>query len=285
MDLYRSRWLLFIFTIVTILLMFARNMDSFNFYGFNQSHIPADRELNSSSRTFCVLTRVHGPQIGYFPLFALSLYHSGLENIRIYVINTDNRTDMQLLSKRINYVNELVSQSSFTVLLDLPMIPQATDYGYGITDHALTHLYDQHLKYTSPCQYLMVTNGDNLYSSNFGAKLYPHMKAYKDLIAWGFVSHHFKPHYKEFIQNWIKFVPQVFDDGTGKCTPVALRVGTADLGAVAYRFVFLYKNKLFFREPGKSEPYSFGSDGWFVEKAAKLTKESVILRQTLFMHQ
>ena len=265
--------------------MLAWNMDSYDFYDFKQFQIPVDRELNSSSRTFCVLTRVYGPKIGYFPLFALSLYHSGLKNIRIYVVNTDNRTDMQLLRKRISYVNELVSRSNFTVLLDLPMVLQATDYGYGMTDRALAHLYDQHLKYLSPCQYLMVTNGDNLYSSNFGAKLQPHMKANKDLIAWGFVSHHFKPQYKEFIQTWIKFVPQVVDDGTEKCTPVALRAGMADLGAVAYRFAFLYENKLFFREPGKGEAYTFGSDGRFVEKAAKLTKESVLLRQTLLMHQ
>ncbi len=109
------------------------------------------------------------------------------------------------------------------------------------------------------------------------------MKAEKDMIGWGFVSHHYKPHYRESIDSKKKTVPEIVDDGTEKCTPVELKFGFADLGAVAYRLSFLQKHNLYFGHSGGS--YSFGSDGYFVEQAARQTSTSVILKQTLLVHQ
>jgi hypothetical protein len=128
----------------------------------------------------------------------------------------------------------------------------------------------------------MVTNADSFYAQIFGRRILPHMKAGKDIIARGFVSHHYKPHYKVF-DDKKQTVPQIADDGTGKCTLVELRAGYADLGSVAYRVAFLREHNLHFRRSDGS--YSFGSDGYFVEQAAGRTKASVILKQTLFVHQ
>ena len=109
------------------------------------------------------------------------------------------------------------------------------------------------------------------------------MQAGKDIIAWGFLSHHFKPQYHQKIDPMNKTVPEVIDDGTEKCTPVELRTGDADLGAVAYRLSFLQERNLYFWHPSRG--YFFESDGYFVEEAAKQTNSSVLLRQTLFVHQ
>ncbi len=108
------------------------------------------------------------------------------------------------------------------------------------------------------------------------------MKTGKDIIAWGFVSHHYKPQYQEAIDTKKQRVPEIVDDGTEKCTPVELRYGFADLGAVAYRLSFLRKHDLHFSSFGS---YSYSSDGYFVEQARQRMNTSIILRQTLLVHQ
>jgi hypothetical protein len=232
--------------------------------------------------TLCIVTRIYWEQISYFPVLALGLYHSGLHNIRIYVINTDKKTDVRQLGQTIQFINELVLREDFVTFLDLGESPSGNDYGYGMTDHALTYLYKQNMHSPSICQYVTFTNGDNFYSRDFATKLLPHMKAEKDIIAWDFISHHRTPRYQLVIDNKIKRVPEIIDDGTDKCIPIDLRVMFADLGAVAYRLSFLRKHNLYFVQSSKN---LFNADGSFVEQAAGRTNESVLLKQTLFVHQ
>lgn len=238
---------------------------------------------NSSSPSLCVVTRIYGGQIEYFPVFAFALYQSGFDNIRLYLVNTDNRTDMQLLHTKINYINQLVFRKDYIVLLDLGLLLVAGDFGYGMTDRALAHLYEQHTRYSTLCEYIMITNGDNLYARSLGAKILPHMKTKNDIIAWSFVSHHYWGSLQEVVDNTKSMVPKVVDDGTSKCITVKLQTAAIDLGAAVYRFEFLNKYKLLFRESGHS--YKFTTDGNFVEKAARLTNASVILKQVLLHHQ
>jgi hypothetical protein len=218
------------------------------------------------------------------PVLALSLYHAGLENDRIFIINTDNRTDIQLLSQTISYINNLVSRMNYVTLIDLGVHSAKNDYGYDMTDRALSYLYNNHVQpAVSICQYVTFTNGDNFYSQSFGKKVLPHMKAGRDIIAWGFISHHSWPALKEVIDYKNLTVPRISDDGSNKCINIALRVKEADLGAVAYRLAFLKEHQLYFCSPDGT--CSFVADGLFIEKAAKLTSASVLLRQTLFAHQ
>jgi hypothetical protein len=58
-------------------------------------------------------------QISYYPVFALVLYHINLYNIRIYVINTDTRTNLQQLKKTIQFINQVVLRTDFVIRLDL----------------------------------------------------------------------------------------------------------------------------------------------------------------------
>ncbi len=231
----------------------------------------------------CVVARIYYAQISYFPVFALALYHTNLHNIRIFLINTDNRTDVSQLKQTIQFINQLVLRTDFVILLDLGKPTSETDFGYGMTDRALTYLYQQHANSSSICQYVTFTNADNFYSRNFVKKILPHMKAEKDIIAWGFVSHHPKPQYQEWIDPKKKTVPEIVDDGTEKCTPAILRKGYIDLGAVAYRLSFLQKHNLYFLRPHWTDIYR--SDGYFVDDAATRTNTSILLRQTLFVHQ
>lgn len=152
-----------------------------------------------------------------------------------------------------------------------------------MTDRVLDYLYKQHMNSSSICQYVTFTIGDNFYSRNFAKKILPHMKSEKDIIGWGFISHHYVPVRKESIDSTKKSVSEIVDDGSERCITVELKINFADLGAVAYRLSFLQKHNLYFRRPDGA--YAFGSDGYFVEQAVKRTNASVILRQTVFVHQ
>lgn len=242
-----------------------------------------EHKMNWDEPKFCVLTRISSSQIDYFPLLALSLQRSDLGNVRMFLVNTDKQTDTKYLSKLVEYINERSSKQNFIVLLDLGDFRYENDYGYDMTDRGLLHLYKQYEKDSSVCEYLLITNADNMYSRNIGRKLRNHMMAKKDIIGWDFVSHHYKPQYQQSVKRDIIFGPEIFDDGTQKCTPTTLQPGMADLGAVIYRFEFLYRHKPLFRY-GR-ETYGFGSDGRFIERVAGLTNTSIILRQTLLVHQ
>lgn len=216
-------------------------------------------------------------------MLALGLYLNGLHNIRIYVINTDRKTDLQQLKQTIHWINSLVHQNDYITLLDCGQPSIVNDFGYEMTDRALEYFYYQYTNSSSICQYITITNADNFYLKKFAKRLLPRMKEKRDIIAWGFISHHYKPQDIEKSSKNKVAIPQIIDEGTEKCISVKLVTGFADLGTVAYRLAFLQMHKLYFRAPDKS--YGFGSDGYFVTIAATKTNSSVILRQTLFVHQ
>ncbi|CAF4633682.1 unnamed protein product [Rotaria socialis] len=232
--------------------------------------------------TLCVIIRVHRGHITYLPVLVLALAHAGFDNIRLYVVNIDRNIDIQLLFRTIDSLNRLASRAAYVSLLSLGL-PGENDFGFIITDRALTFLYNQHEQSPFLCQYVILTNGDNLYSQHLGKNLLPHMIAQKDIIAWDFVSRYYRADYINKNKNREETSPQVVDTGTAKCLPVALQLGSADLGAVAYRLAFLKQHKLHIHYPDGT--YDVNSDGSFAKTASGLTNTSVILRQTLFIHQ
>ncbi|CAF5050351.1 unnamed protein product [Rotaria magnacalcarata] len=219
--------------------------------------------LDSESLTLCVIVRIYGPQVSYLPVLALGFLHAGFDNVRIYVINTHRSTDSQLLFQTIDLINKIVLRTNYITFLGLGE-PLDDDYGYTLTDRALDYLYDQYKRSPSICHYLIVTNGDNLYSRYLGNKTLPHMRAKKDIIVWDFVSRYHRPYLIQTQEERLQKPYRIFDDGTAKCVAVSLQRGGVDLGAATYHVE---------------------SDGFFMDKASLLTNMSVIVRQTLFIHQ
>ncbi|CAM4986194.1 unnamed protein product, partial [Rotaria socialis] len=238
--------------------------------------------MESESISLCVLIRVHRGHLPYLPVLALALSHTGFRKINLYVINIDKAIDHQLLSHTINIVNKIVLRENYITLLDVG-IPKTDDFGFTLTDCALTYLYKRYEKFPAECQYIILTNADNFYSQDLGKNVVPHMVAKKDIIAWDFVSRYYRPEFIHVNPNKNQAEPLIIDAGTAKCIPVKFRIGYADLGAVAYRLAFLKQHRLHIHYPNGT--YNNLSDGFFVETAANLTNSSAILRQTLYIHQ
>ena len=125
-------------------------------------------------------------------MLTYTFYHNGLHNIHIYVVNTDNQTDIHQLKQTINFINRLVLNEHLVRFLDLGQPPSsAKDFGYTMTNRALTYFYNQTSNLSSPCQHITFINGDNFYSRSLAKQLLVHMQNQEDIIDWDFISHHF----------------------------------------------------------------------------------------------
>ncbi|CAM4846844.1 unnamed protein product, partial [Rotaria magnacalcarata] len=245
--------------------------DSFELPDENDNHLTVTNSIDFTSIPVCVLVRVNRWHISYLPVLALAVFHAGIENITMYAVNIDKHVDNRELFRIIGVINKVVNKASYISYLEVGS-PIENDYGFTLTDRALTFLYDRHEQYPSMCEYVILTNGDNLYSRNLGRGILPHMHAKRDVIAWDFVSRNV--HSLPIRTNKIRKSenPKIFDDGTAKCHSVTLQVAEIDLGAAAYRLQFLQKHRLHLRYANGS--YSSESDGYFAQTAASLTKSS-----------
>ena len=281
-NLALKKALILIFIISLGLILLRSRSQRLPLHKYISSYINSD-DLNSeyASISLCILIRVHRGHLSYLPVLALGLNHTGFSNIHLYIINIDKDLDDQLLLRTINMISRMVFRANYVTLLDVGK-SKRNDFGFTLTDRALTYLYDRYEQSPSTCQYIIMTNGDNFYSQNLGKNVLPHMKAEKDIIAWDFVSRYFYPHLIAANER-NQVSPTIVDMGTAKCLPAGLKIGAADLGTVAYRLAFLKQHKLHIYYPDGT--YNGLSDGYFIEQAAKLTNASVILRQTLYIHQ
>lgn len=146
------------------------------------------------------------------------------------------------------------------------------DYGYALTDAALDQVFEDRLQAPT---YLIITNGDNLYTSNLFEKLEPHLSNGTELIGFDFVSHYSWP-------NLLESGRDVFDDGTMKRIPQQLQYLAFDLGSGVFHKNLFVRDRLRFMQP---EGYTFETDARFVETARRMAQSQAILRQVLLVHQ
>jgi hypothetical protein len=281
--IFRIRVCIFAFLLLAGALyscQFKSKMQSIQFCALMPERMPP---LNSNgSESVCVLARFYGPQMNYFPAFALALQQSGLPRVRLFVINTDAHTDLHLLRQKIEQVNQICLQKDYSQLLNLGLPIGTNDFGYTMTDQALNYFYDNYDRFSSICQYVMTTNADNLYSSNLGTKLLPNIQQQVDVIGWSFISHYCFPKYQESFEE-TSIQNQYIDDGTMSSISAKFEIGSIDLGAVMYGFALLKAHRFLFKDP--IHGYNKESDGIFTVRVATVANSSVLLKQILLIHQ
>lgn len=150
------------------------------------------------------------------------------------------------------------------------------DYGYSYTDAAIAYLLNK----SYPCDYLMFTNGDNLYSGGFiDGYIGKDMHESIDIIGFNFISHYQMqaPTYEAGNSN----------DGTMIMLNSNFKRGEIDLGAFVIRLELLNANhELRFVVNSQGKFYGVKeADGYLIYEASKLAKTSRIHRQSLMIHQ
>lgn len=123
--------------------------------------------------------------------------------LKIYIVITDTGTDVAAVQEMSVWINSLLS-SNLTLVLPItaeyaklyydPTPPSPPDYGYSYTDAAIDYLLSQ--RYVSNSDYIMFTNGDNLYADQFAStQLLPYMKDGIDILGFDFISRYFYSRY------------------------------------------------------------------------------------------
>jgi hypothetical protein len=226
--------------------------------------------IEAPKPSVCVIVRTYWGHQQTLPALILSLASQGYRNLSFHLINTDPKPlgNAEILLTSVRNVLD-ASRSCLTDSLTLWNISYSdgrkflnetgwagVDFGYAQTDLVVNSLL---LK--SYCDYLLVTNGDNLYLRSFLSYAVEEMRKKVDsgLIAVDYLA---------------KFSRQITTE---------IRVGAIDLGCVLLRAKFLQQHSLSFVKTCSGNFYA--ADGLFFVKALQSGATSSIIRRTLFSHQ
>ncbi|KAI5480460.1 cytochrome P450 [Pseudohyphozyma bogoriensis] len=206
---------------------------------------PALTREHNIKEPVCVIARTYGAQIHYLPIFLLALWNAGFDDVRVFLLNTDASMSTKHLRKAANFANQLTGRADYATFLDWP-ITTTGDYGYALTDKALLHMYD-HPELN--CEYLMITNGDNVYSQSTGTLMRQGFDMKADLMGFDFISHH----------HWSDPVVEHEGDadkrtsvkpGTSILIDVQFKIAGIDLGAAVFKTSLLREHGLTFENTG-----------------------------------
>lgn len=147
----------------------------------------------------CVVVRASSSQRHQLAGTMLSLGAAAYPGLKVFVINTDPEPEpfnTFFRSARTAARGQTKGLGVEFYQLDLPFTQHdvahltkgVNDFGYMLTDIAAAQLLSP--PYQSQCEYLMFTNGDNLYNRRWIEASMPGMKEGYDVITWPFVSHH-----------------------------------------------------------------------------------------------
>jgi len=224
----------------------------------------------------CVLIRAVPSQTIEALLWSLFAPPAAAHGLRAFVINTD---PAQQGSGELRARTEAFSRRKFRStgqqVSFLPLAARSFDkslYAYDATDEALD-VMSRHAG--AGCDYLLVTNGDNLYSAYLLDAIAPLMARRAPLIAWDFVSHHLR------------------NNTANTHISVNVREKFIDLGSYATRFDFYSKYGLRFLENAREFSGScagyFAADYCMAERvarlAARLKTRVVLMHSILMFHQ
>lgn len=182
-------------------------------------------------------------------------------------------SDMQ---QALDLVNLVTGSPNYATFLDWP-ITTSGDYGYALTDDALLYLYAEENAHFG-CEYVMVSNGDNVYTQGFANYLKPGMDKGAGLIGFDFVSHHQWWDYRS------TFDGKAYIDSAGSlvCRAVEFRTNWIDLGAAMFKFSLIKEHNLTFIGTGE---YGWVSDGHFIEAVNQIAPITFVQHSILLLHQ
>ncbi|KAI5478746.1 cytochrome P450 [Pseudohyphozyma bogoriensis] len=191
----------------------------------------------------CVVARTYGSQLHYLPIFLLSLWNAGLADVRVFLLNTDTSMATADLRAGSDLVNMLVGREDYATFWDWDANTEG-DYGYALSDRALEHFYAHP---ELGCEYLLFTNGDNLYPQNFGRLLKPGFDGKMDLLGFDFITHHQRVPSKS---SYDGHKLTVVEPGTALPLRHEFKISSIDLGAAIFRMDTLRANNFTFENTG-----------------------------------
>ena len=235
----------------------------------------------------CVIARTFSQNYDHIATFLMSLSQNYVARPFVYMLRTDDTSSFSDLKVIIDKVNDFLGYEIARVLPDLSKEARKIskmylrDYGYSFTDAAIDFIIEN----STDCDYMMFTNGDNIYVSGFiDNYVYYDMVENVDVIAFDFVSHYGIGLPKNQIMSDRN--QEIYDDGSHKHVEADFFYGKIDVGAFIIKMTMLAKESLRFVSIAQSSRWAIkGAGSYLVEYAAKIAESLRIHRQVLLIHQ
>ena len=144
--------------------------------------VPSPPLPYSSPTGVCLVVRAYAANFVNVPTLLHLLQHNS-HPPNVYFVSTDPASSVAELQRVVELGNRETGLSFGHVLnitreqatLDFPEMARGErEYGYAYTDVAVD-LLTKHQRYSGQCQWLLLTNADNLYAGNFLDRLQPEM--------------------------------------------------------------------------------------------------------------
>eukprot|EP01038_Epipyxis_sp_PR26KG_P008893 gene8893-11996_t len=205
-------------------------------------------------------------------------------SFRIYMIDTEN-TSPQFNSFLRHITNQINSMAyrRIVFLAKQDGVPereyQNPFYGYDSTEFLMSQMLHEyqtsmvsrhHVYKQSVCDWILVTNGDNMYNNAWFDAITPYLgRRDLDILGWDFVSHH----------------PR--DGVTNTVISIELKRRYVDLGSVLIRSNLFLKSKAEFLPESLFTPDLFARDFLLLERMMNVTNENrtMLIHKCLLFHQ
>lgn len=263
-------------------------------------------QWTNSTDNVCVVVRTWHAQFAFLPAFLAAF--AGSVPAKVLFLPTDPRSDVGVLERIVKRAagESFGCHDAADVIRVAPGIVEGIrrslgiphsepDFAYGYTDSALDYLFgEDNSKNLKGCNWLLVTNGDDLYSTAFLDQLQPLFQA-NELIAWDFVSHYYD-------RDKVESDPRVKGSGKFFARRTEMKRKEIDLGAMLVNVPF------FLRQKREGKPLRFLSnavertlreenatrtnrvkfhlsDGMMAEELVERTDKWSLMRRVLLIHQ
>ena len=209
--------------------------------------------------TPCVLVRFHAPQRNALAGLLHSLFMSGHPRLRAIVFDSGGAPleELPALVAAINEASgrEWVAASPRTQASARAAFPAYADpdYGYFLSDLVMEDVLADAAS-ASPqwgCDAIVLTNGDNLYSTHFLPQTLAELAAGADMVGVHWVTHHHMAHphnhgYQDMMTRGIRCGHMRNGSDAEVAIHEAFLVGCVDLGAVIFRVAAVARTGLRF---------------------------------------
>ncbi|KNC77750.1 hypothetical protein SARC_09795 [Sphaeroforma arctica JP610] len=219
-------------------------------------HLPIPRKV-------CVIARTHSAnQDDWMRAYMYSMKSQTMGNFSLSLVNTDTGThDTDIMTKERERFSRLVESMDDERITLAPTLPQNTPdtYGYVETDMELARLLAN-----ESCEYIHVSNADNLLNRAYFEYADEYMRRNIDLIGVSFVLHHARANHKNL--------------------PITTKfsMGNIDLACGVFRTETIKRCGITFLPTTRI----FEADWYFFEKILKCPGTTkVAIPEVLLMHQ
>ena len=238
----------------------------------------------------CMLIRAYSRNFHYVPTL-MSLLRHNTHPPKLFFHVTDLNSSNAELARWVARGNKetgfrfgrVLNVSEEAARRDFPELGRVPEYGFSFTDAAM-ELMTTEAEYRDECQWLLMTNVDNIYGGYFLDRVEQEIAKGYQLIGFNMISHY----------DWVTLRGSPrdtrdgsSDDGTRRLLDIEWKDGFIDLGAVVFNMSMWKSLNCNFIQLGLNTPLKMIqiADGQFIIKMVESGIPHIAIRQVMYMHQ